>query len=358
MRSTAIALLAAAAAIALPASAHGAVTLVSPIPFSVVEGQRIDDDQRLASFGDTGACAPGAYTATISWGDGTVEAGDVVSFDQFEAGGGPNCNYYVVGRHEYGRAGVYALSVTVCGPGAPCVTGTRLTGVTVLDAPIRGEALAIRAAAGRPFTGEVAEFNDDNRSSQPGDFTAVVDWGDGTTSAGIMGGKDGRLDVSGQHTYAAPGSYLVRVSLLEGGVVKVTSDPATAVIGEAGSLTPIQSVQTPSRSVVGTARLGPSLRVRTTSIRRRSLSRGLPVRLVAPRASSFRLSVVRLGATPRTLARVTLRVRSGLLADGMRISDSRVRLSSRVRSRMRAGRHELRLRLADGRLLRARFRVI
>ena len=343
-------LIALVAAAALPATAQALPSLVSVAPVSAVEGERIRDNDFGGRFTDAGPCAPAAYAITVDWGDGTTSAGEIDRTEPFAG----QCNYHFVGEHQYRAAGSYTVSAQVC-QGVPCVTGANIA--TIADAPLRGEAFGISAVAERQWTGEVAEFNDDNRLSQPGDYTAVVDWGDGTTSGGIMHGHDGRLDVSGQHVYARGGSYLVRVTLFQGGVAKATSDPATAVVAEAGSATPIQAVQTPSRNVVGTQRLAPSLRLRTTSIRRSSLRRGLPIRLVAPRRGSFRVSVVRLAGRSQTLGRLTLRVRSGLTADGLRISNSRLRLPARLRSRMRAGRYELRLALPGGQTLRARFRV-
>jgi hypothetical protein len=340
-------LIALVAVAALPASAHALPGFVSVAPVVALEGERIRDNDFGARFTD--ACGVD-YTITVSWGDGTTSAGEI---DRIEPVAG-TCNYHVVGEHQYRNAGTYAIGTQVC-DATGCRTGTGTA--TIAASAIRGEAFPISAVAERPFTGEVAEFNDDNRLSQPADFTAVIDWGDGTTSPGIVHGQDGRLDVSGQHVYARGGSYIVRVTLLRGGVARATSDPRTATVADAGSATTIQGVTTPSRNVVGTERLGPSLRLRTTSIRRRSLARGLPIRLVAPVARSFRVAVVRLGGDRQTLGRVTLRVRSGLRADGLRISNSRVRLSASLRRRMRAGRYELQIRLADNRLLRARFTV-
>ena len=83
----------------------------------------------------------------------------------------------------------------------------------VADAPIR--------AAGMPITtplvvsGRVATFSDDADPDGPAaDFTATVDWGDGSTpSTGTISGPDsgGRFGVSGSHTYAATGRYSVKV---------------------------------------------------------------------------------------------------------------------------------------------------
>jgi hypothetical protein len=340
-----------------PASAQGAVSVVSVIPFSAVEGDRIRDDQFIARFNETGACAAGAYTITVTWGDGTASGGEVDRTEQIPSIGGlpQSCNYDVVGEHQYRTAGSYALGVTVCRDG--CASGANTVAIT--EAAMKGEAFPVNAVAGQAFTGEVAEFNDDNRLAQPSDFTAVVDWGDGTTSPGVIGGKDGRFDVSGQHVYASAGTYLVRVTLLQGGVPRVTSDPRTANVGPPGSATRIvaNSVVAPPSLRPATLRPRATLRMRTVSIRRRSLRRGLPIRLSAPATTrSVRISILR-SALPRTLGRVTLRLRGGRVANGVRVANLRVRLSARLRSRMRPGVYTLRFRIGNDRLVSARFRV-
>jgi PKD repeat protein len=69
--------------------------------------------------------------------------------------------------------------------------------------------------AGSPFNGVVATFTDANTANVAGDFTATIDWGDGTTTAGIVSGGAGSFTVSGSHTYASAGSYPVTVTLTD-----------------------------------------------------------------------------------------------------------------------------------------------
>src|SRR5256885_13963555 len=51
----------------------------------------------------------------------------------------------------------------------------------------------------------VATFDDSNTANVAADFTATIDWGDGTTSAGSVSGSGGTFSVAGTHTYAANG---------------------------------------------------------------------------------------------------------------------------------------------------------
>jgi PKD repeat protein len=57
--------------------------------------------------------------------------------------------------------------------------------------------------------------------------TAVVDWGDGTTSPGVVSEAGGNGSVSGGHAYAAAGTYTVAVT--------VTDDDGGVVVGTAAS---------------------------------------------------------------------------------------------------------------------------
>ena len=47
------------------------------------------------------------------------------------------------------------------------------------------------------------------------DFSATIDWGDGTTSAGVITDTRGTISVSGTHTYASSGQDAVTVTLTE-----------------------------------------------------------------------------------------------------------------------------------------------
>ncbi len=52
------------------------------------------------------------------------------------------------------------------------------------------------------FTGAVATVHDPGSTDPASAFTATIDWGDGTTTAGTVTGSNGNYTVSGSHTYA------------------------------------------------------------------------------------------------------------------------------------------------------------
>jgi PKD repeat protein len=79
----------------------------------------------------------------------------------------------------------------------------------------------------------VATFRDTNTASAASDFTATIAWGDGSTSAGTIGGSSGAFTVSGSHTYASAGTFALTVTLADdspgSAAVTTTSTASVAV---------------------------------------------------------------------------------------------------------------------------------
>jgi hypothetical protein len=138
-----------------------------------------------------------SFTATIDWGDGNTSNGMIAA----DASGG----FDVGGTHTYTQAGWYPVTVTVKDANNN-VVGTVLDKASVAAAPptLRVHGAPIKATADQQFSGVVAHFTDVNTSATASDFTATINWGDGTTSTGtITADPKGGFDVSGTHTYAS-----------------------------------------------------------------------------------------------------------------------------------------------------------
>jgi hypothetical protein len=60
--------------------------------------------------------------------------------------------------------------------------------------------------AGAQFTASVATFTDSDTAATPSEFSATINWGNGTT-AGTIAGSDGNFTVTGVDTYASIGTY-------------------------------------------------------------------------------------------------------------------------------------------------------
>jgi hypothetical protein len=162
----------------------------------------------VAAFKDNATGEPaGNYTAQINWGDGTVGPGTV------RAGSTPGM-YTVVGSHTYKDAGSYNITVSVLDAGGS--TATAFSTATVGDAALTGKMVAINPVHNQPFSGTVAEFTDANPFATLSDYTATIDWGDGTTptAGSVVIGPTG-FDITGTHTYANAGAFTISVTLVD-----------------------------------------------------------------------------------------------------------------------------------------------
>ena len=104
------------------------------------------------------------------------------------------------------------------------------------------------AVEGTPFSGQVTTFTDTGSISPATGFTANINWGDGSTTTGTVGGSAGTYTVSGSHPYQEFGTYYASVTVTDNvlrlintatsttGTVNVadaalTAGPAVAPIG-------------------------------------------------------------------------------------------------------------------------------
>src|SRR6185312_6861034 len=49
------------------------------------------------------------------------------------------------------------------------------------------------------FSGAVASFSDSDLTAAAGDFSARIDWGDGSSSDGVVSGAGGSFAIAGSH---------------------------------------------------------------------------------------------------------------------------------------------------------------
>ncbi|HEX8201934.1 MAG TPA: Ig-like domain-containing protein, partial [Isosphaeraceae bacterium] len=163
------------------------------------------------------------FSATIDWGDGVVTPGDVSATNP--DGSGP---FRVTGTHTY-RAGTYTVLVTVRSAGGSSSVARATAAIAAV--PVTAQGRSFPATATLP-TGPlvVATFRDADPTTAPADFTAAIDWGDGTTSAGaVVVNPEGGLAVRGDHTYARPGTFPVAVTIQGPGGAATTATGAATV---------------------------------------------------------------------------------------------------------------------------------
>jgi hypothetical protein len=200
--------------------AEGTFILQGASPITTPEGSPWTGT--VATFQDPGSTDPPSdYTATIDWGDGTSTAGTIT---------GSNGSYTVTGSHTYAdeiQSG--SILVTVGEPAANFSLGPIGDDLTVTDADsLTGTGATFAATDAQQFSGPVATFSDTYTGALADDFTATIDWGDGSTSAGTVTGSDGSFTVSGTHTYGvAPGNYPVSVTLSDDSPGTATAQAAS-----------------------------------------------------------------------------------------------------------------------------------
>jgi len=188
----------------------------------------------VATFTDSNtADRANDFRATINWGDGTTAtAFDVV---------GSNGSFTVQGGHTYADEASAPVSVTIVRT-SDNATATASGTVAVAEADHLGpQGVAIAATQGQTFSGTVATFFDSDTFNVAGDFTATIDWGDGTTSGGTVSRDFFRssafnidiYSVSGTHTYATAGQDTVKVTLTDDapGTATATANSTATVAG-------------------------------------------------------------------------------------------------------------------------------
>jgi hypothetical protein len=158
----------------------------------------------VGTFTDAGGGRLSDYTAQIVWGDGSTTSGTV---------SGANGGYTVSGVHAYAEDGAYSIRFTVNDAGG--ASDSALSTASLFEAVLPATGFTIGTTEGAVFSGAVATFADPGSNDPASEYTAQIDWGDGTTTTGIVTGGGGSYSVSGTHAYAEDGAYTTRVTFTE-----------------------------------------------------------------------------------------------------------------------------------------------
>jgi len=184
-------------------------------PVSATEGEAFSG--QVASFTDTNTTSTAAeYSAIINWGDATTSAGTVSG-----PTGGP---YTVDGSHTYAEEGSYTVGVSITDTNNVANALSTSSTATVADAPITATC-ATAAVSLQSFSGTVASLSDANAGAPTSDFTATINWGDGSpTSTGTVTGSGGSYSIAGSHSYSSTGYYNITTAVTDdGGSTSTTS---------------------------------------------------------------------------------------------------------------------------------------
>lgn len=187
-----------------PNLGFGLIT-ASGVPIAPTEGSSFSGTVATVSDPDP-ASVPSEYDAVISWGDGTSSFGTIT---------GTGGAFSVSGSHTYAEEGTDPVTVTVVDITSDNNTATVQAPATVADAALAATGTTITTT--NPLGATVARFTDADPNGTVGDYTATVDWGDGTTSAGTVGAGATGFVVKGTHSYADLGPYTVKTHICDVG---------------------------------------------------------------------------------------------------------------------------------------------
>jgi hypothetical protein len=120
-------------------------------------------------------------------------------------------------------------TITVVSPNPAGGTSSGLT-FTINDAALSAAPVAISPVAGAPFSGAVVTFSDADPNGTASDYSATIDWANGTISAGTIAPDGlGGFTVSGSTIYGAAGPYTIHVSIQDAGGATTAIDSPMAV---------------------------------------------------------------------------------------------------------------------------------
>jgi hypothetical protein len=227
------------------ASIADAALTASRTPVNAIEGLPFTGP--VATFADANPFAPlGDFTATIDWGDGNSSAGTVTQPD------GPGTDFVVTGTHTYAEEGSFNVTVAITDAGDSTASATSTASVTDATLTATGGFVVTATATG---SHTVATFTDANPAAPLSDFTATINWGDGSApTAGTLsqpGGAGTAFVIQGNHTYPA-GSYLFTITANitdVGGSTASATSTASASFVVSGYPSPITAGTTNSFTV-------------------------------------------------------------------------------------------------------------
>jgi Ca2+-binding RTX toxin-like protein len=160
--------------------------------------------QTVATFTDPGGSeALSNYSATIDWGDGSTPSAGVISFSSGTFTVKGNHTYAEESAADHASSSPYDIKVTIKHETAP--DAVVHSSATVSDPSVDPTGGFTIDAVEGTNTGDhtVATFTDPGGAESLDDYSASIDWGDGSTpSAGVITTDgSGTFTVTSNHTY-------------------------------------------------------------------------------------------------------------------------------------------------------------
>jgi hypothetical protein len=141
---------------------------------------------------------------------------------------------------------MYAINVDVNALSASNYTFRPVQGTLVVSAVLLATtAVNLSTTAGAPFNGTVATFTTPDQLDSATTFTAVITWGDGGTSNGVVTGSNGSFAVSGSHTFVAATGNAVSVRITNPNTQSATVSDSVTVTSPGQSVVKGLTLQVP-----------------------------------------------------------------------------------------------------------------
>jgi PKD repeat protein len=214
---------------------------VADLPL-VLEGIPVSATERQAVSGALAVfVAPypsvGGYIAVADWGDGSTSPVAVSDgTTDLIPTAPPGAAFVVDGTHTYHHPGSYVISVTITNvyvlpqiiPQRDSATVTTTATISTAPIVVTPAPLPLAATEGASTgTQTLAEFTEADTEHIASDFSALVDWGDDSTSNGTIAEAPGSFAVQGSHVYLDPGTYTVSVVVQGNGQTSLLTEPIT-----------------------------------------------------------------------------------------------------------------------------------
>ncbi len=226
-----------AVAVLLNASgpSSGPLTVNALTPPTATESAAFSD-ALLFHFSDANSSATAAdYSALITWGDGSFSAvaGAASAGGQIVAD--PGGGFDVLGSHLYAQqlsGATFTVQVT---DGQSYVAASE-SNFSVADEPLLATG-GVGLSFGQNLTiapqTVVAAFTDPGGAQALGNYSASINWGDGTAaSEGVLSLANGVFTVAGGHTYTTLTSpYAVVVGIVHNAMAAVTAIDSAGIAG-------------------------------------------------------------------------------------------------------------------------------
>lgn len=173
----------------------------------------------VASFKDPdGSAKASDYSASINWGDGSTSPGTIT--------GSPS-KFTVSGSHPYAEEGSFTATVTITDKDGSGNNATVHDKATVADAALKATGVK-PSLSGTTASGTVATFTDADPKGAVSDYTASINWGDGTTTTGTVSKGTSGFKVSGSHNYGKSGTFTIKTTIKDAGGSTATATTTIA----------------------------------------------------------------------------------------------------------------------------------